>query len=433
MLTQLQVPAFGTALMGLDWLTLPGLESARDEIKQLGRGHDAAWEFVWKGEGQAESSVALVSRRESPKRPAAAASLVRAVIDEDFYLTLIEVGEDSYWLFAVCPAQSSMGIKRVDRVGPWVDVSHQFKDLLNGAVDASKLPIYTDQQERLAAFPYLLNVRDFNLQILAQSLDKRDFAKARFTRHTSLPIVLMLVLVALLMAACAYYLHDLQAQETAQRDAALARERATVQRKQELAQAVDNALNSTVPARVSVAAYREVTRDLKRLIKGWRLTGIECAAASCTLTYQAQAFATWAGYLAAKPKSWPAPIFDNDTQRITQPLPVEMPSAAPRTIDVLPTRDVANQKLGNLAQVSKMLGLNLTLPSAWARVAGNAAVAVPEESWIPMSGVFNATGAAMLLEDLAARLPATSGISSVTFKLDDPLTFDLKGIVYANP
>lgn len=433
MLTQLQVPGFSSALMGLDWLTLPGLESERDEIKQLGRGHDAAWQFVWKGEGQAESSVALVSRRESPKRPTAAAALVRAVIDEDFYLTLIKVGEDNYWLFAVCPAQSSMGIKRVDRVGPWIDVSHQFKDLLNGAADVSKLPIYTDQQERLAAFPYLLDVRDFNLQILAESLDKRDFAKSGFTRHTSLPIVPMLVMVAMLIGACAYYLHDLQAQETAQRDAALARERAIAQRKQELAQAVNNALNATVPARVSVSAYLEATRDLKRLVAGWRLTGLECSAATCSLTYQAQAFATWAGYLAAKPASWPAPTFDNDTQKVTQPLTVQMPSVLPRTMDALPTRDAANQKLGNLAQVSKMLGLNLTLPSAWARVAGNAAVAVPEESWIPMSGVFNAAGAAMLLGDLAARLPVTSGVASVTFKLDDPLTFDLKGIVYANP
>jgi len=433
MLTQLQVPGSGTALMGLDWLTLPGLDSARDEIKQLGRGHDAAWQFVWKGDGQAESSVALVSRRESPKRPTAAAALVRAVIDEDFYLTLIEIGEDSYWLFAICPAQSNTGIKLVDRVGSWIEVSHSFKDLLNGLADASRLPIFTDQQERLAVFPYQLDVRQFDLELLARGLDKRDFAKARFTRHSSLPIVPMLVLVALLIGACAYYLHDLQAQETAQRDAALARERAIAQRKQELAQAVSDALNLTLPARMSVAAYLDATQQLPRLIKGWRLTGLECAAASCTLTYQAQAFATWAGYLAAKPKGWPAPVFDNDTQRITQPLPVEMPSAALRTIDDLPTRDSANQKLGNLAQVSKMLGVNLTLPSAWARIAGNAAVAVPEESWIPMSGVFNATGAAMLLEDIAARLPATSGVTKVTFKLDDPLTFDLTGIVYAKP
>jgi hypothetical protein len=430
MLTQLQVPGFGIALMGLDWLTLPGLESTRDEIRQLGRGTDAAWEFVWHGKGQADSSVALVSLSMSKKRPVAAAALIRAAITEDQYLTLIDVGEDRLWLFA---AQNGVPIKRADRVGTTSEVMAQLKDVLNGFSNPSELPIYTDQQDLLSALPHSLDVRHFSLQVLGHSVHKRDFSKAAFNRHTSLPVVPLLVCVALLAGCCAYYVYQLQAEETSRRDAALVRERAVAQRKLELANAVNTAINTTVPARLSVPAYANATRDLKRLLAGWRLVALECAAASCTLTYQAQAFATWSGYLAAKPESWPAPTFDSDTQKVTQTLPVQLPSSPQRTIETLPPRDAANQQLGNLAQVSKMLGVTMTLPTAWARVAGNAAAASPDERWIPMIGAFNASGSAVLLENLAARLPATSGVASVTFKLDDPLTFDLKGTVYANP
>ncbi|WP_456293255.1 type 4b pilus protein PilO2 [Pseudomonas sp. AK106] len=430
MLTQLQVPGFGTALMGLDWLTLPGLDGTRDEIKQLGRGADAAWEFVWHAKGQIESAVALVSRAESKKRPVAAAALLRAAISEDQYLTLIDIGEDRLWLFA---AQNGVPIPRTDRVGPGSEVMAQVRDVLNRFSNPSDLPIYTDQQALLQALPHSLDVRHLSLQILGHSLHKRDFTKAAFSRHTSLPIIPIVILTAVMTAGMAYYFYEVAVIEAQRRDAAVLREKAMAQRKLELANAVNAAINATVPARLSVPAYLETTRDLKRLLEGWRLTGLECAAASCTLTYQAQAFATWAGYLAAKPKSWPAPIFDSDTQKVTQPLPVELPSSPARTVEALPPRNAINQKLGNLAQVSKVLGVTLTLPSAWARVAGNAAVAVPEESWIPMIGAFSASGSAVLLENLASRLPATSGVSSVTFKLDDPLTFELKGTVYANP
>ncbi|RYE71826.1 MAG: hypothetical protein EOO81_04975 [Oxalobacteraceae bacterium] len=172
--------------------------------------------------------------------------------------------------------------------------------------------------------------------------------------------------------------------------------------------------------------------SLKRSLAGWKLTSLECAGAQCTLTYQAQAFATWKGYLAAKPHDWPVPVFDSDTERVTQPIVVQLPEIERRTLEGLPARDPVIQKLGNLSQVSKMLSLSLTLPSSWARVAGNAAMPLPEESWIPMIGAFDATGPAALLHDLANRLPDACGITSVAFKLDDP-TFELKGTVYANP
>lgn len=430
MLTQLQVPGFGTALMGLDWLMLAGEESLREELKELGRGSDSAWQFVWAGKGHHQSRVALVSRQQSRKRPVAAAALIQAVISDDLYLTLIDVGDDRFWLFAV---QDGVPITRSDVVGSFHDVMQRFTDLFSGIPNASRMPVYTDQQDRLSTFAYTLDTRPFSLEMLGHSLQKRAFKKARFSRHTSLPVIPLLLCAALLTGVGAYYVYQLQAEETARRDASLIRQQAIAQRKLELANAVDAAINATVPARLSVPAYLEATRGLKRLQEGWRLTDLECAASVCTLTYRAQAFATWAGYLAAKPKDWPAPTFDSDTQKVVQPLPVSLPTGAHRTIEALTTRDAINQKLGNLAQVSKVLGITLTLPSAWARVAGNAAVAAPDESWIPMVGTFIAKGSAALLPDLAARLPAISGVTSVTFKLDDPLTFELTGTVYANP
>lgn len=430
MLTQLQVPGFGTALMGLDWLMLAGEESLREEIKELGRGNDPAWQFVWAGNGQVQSRVALVSRSQSKKRPVAAAALIHAVINDDHYLTLIDVGDDRFWLFAV---QDGVPIARSDVVGSLHEIMQRFKDLFGSTSNASRMPIYTDQQDRLTTFAYTLDVRPFSLEMLGHSIQKRAFKKARFNRHTSVPVIPIVILATAMTVGLAYYFYQVAEVEAQRRDAALLRQQAIAQRKLELANAVDAAINATAPTRLSVPAYLDATRDLKRLQEGWRLTDLECAAAVCTLTYKAQAFATWAGYLAAKPKDWPAPTFDSDTQKVVQPLPVSLPTGAHRTIEALTTRDAINQKLGNLAQVSKVLGITLTLPSAWARVAGNAAVAVPEESWIPMVGTFSAAGSAALLPDLAARLPATSGVTSVTFKLDDPLTFELKGTVYANP
>ena len=210
----------------------------------------------------------------------------------------------------------------------------------------------------------------------------------------------------------------------------LIRERAVAQRKIELAAAVSTAINATVPARVAVPAYLEAARAFKRLVEGWKLTDVECAGQGCTLTFKAQPFATWAGYLKAKPQDWPPPTFDSDIEKITQPIPVTFPTVAPRTAEALPPRERVRFDLGNLAQISKTLGLSVTLPSSWARVAGKAG---PDEQWVPMVGIYGAKGSSVLLKDLAQRLPDISDVTSVSFKLDDSLSFDLKGNAYANP
>ena len=180
-------------------------------------------------------------------------------------------------------------------------------------------------------------------------------------------------------------------------------------------------------------AYLETTGKIPRLLAGWKLAEVECAGQDCLLTYKAQAFATWAGYLKAKPAGWPMPTFDGDIEKVSQHIPVQFPSFTPRTADTLPRRDNVRMDLGNLAQVSKTLGLTITLPNAWERVAGNTAVASPDEQWVPMTGPFGATGSAVLLSDLAKRLPEIADVTTLGFKLDEKLNFDLKGKVYANP
>lgn len=438
MLALVEIPGFGQALAGLDWLAISGMDGKGTEIKQLGLGVEAAWEYVWTAKGQDgdedKVSVALLSKEDSRKRPKAAAALVRTAITETSYLTLVELGEEAgeqrFWLLAI---QDGLPVKRMDLVGDANEVMAAFKDHLNTLDHGTLLPIYTDQAAMLTDLPYELDIRPFSLGILGHSIQKRDFTRAAFRRHTSLPVIPILMCVGLIAAGGAYYVHQIQAEEAARRDAALIRERAIAQRKQELFAAVSTALNSTLPARIAVPAYLEATQDLKRSLAGWKLTNIECAGQGCTLTYKAQAFATWAGYLKAKPPEWPAPSFDADIEKVTQPILAQLPDRVPRNAESLPPRDQVRLQLGNLAQVSKNLGMGLTLPSAWNRVAGNAALNSPEEQWVPMVGDFVATGSAVLLKDLARRLPDTCDVSSVTFKLDDPLTFDLKGKAYANP
>lgn len=442
MLALVDVPGYGQALAGLDWLAVPGMDGRRKEIRQLGRSGQASWEYVWATKGQRGEdenvTVALLSKDDSRKRPVAAAALVRAAISEANYLVLIDVSiaseghsnEKRYWLLAV---ERGMPVTQRDLVGDEHEVMAAFKDYLNTQPHGSVLAIYTDQPDRLNHLSYKMEIRAFTLGILGHSIKKRDFSRAKFRRHTDLPVFPLIALAALLVAGGVYKVQQMQAEEAARRDAALIRDRAIAQRKHELASAVAIALNSTVPVRVAVPAYLDATKGLKRSLEGWKLTGIVCAGSGCTLTYKAQAFATWAGYLKAKPPEWPDPILESDIEKVTQPIPVLLPDYLPRKAESLAARDQVRFRLGNLAQVSKNLGLTLSLPSSWNRLAGNPALNSQEDQWVPVAGDFVAAGSAVLLKDWSRRLPDACDVSSLTFKLDDPLTFDMKGKAYANP
>lgn len=430
MLALVQIPGFGQAAAGLDWLLLPGLDGKSTEVKQLGRGVDAAWQFVWSMKDHEDEYVAFVTKGEMKKRPHAASALVRAAVAEELYLTLVDVGDGRLWVFAV---KDGMPVNRMDRVGDATDLMGLVSDFLTSLPDRSKAPIYTDRPELLERLPYTLDVRPFSLEILGHSIKKRDFSKAAFSWHSSAPVGAIAFCAALIVLGIGYYFYEIEAEETARRDAALIRMREIEQRKVELANAVSTAINATAPARIAVPAYLETTDNIKRLIAGWKLSEVDCAGQGCTLTFKAQSFATWAGYLKAKPVEWPAPIFDGDIETVKQPISVQFPPATPRTADGLPQRAKVRLDLGNLAQVSKPLGLTMTLPSSWERVAGKTAETSPDEQWVPLTGSFSANGSAVLLKDLAARLPEIADVANLNFKLDEKLTFELKGKAYANP
>lgn len=439
MLAVIEVPGIGQAIAGLDWLTPQGLDSRRTEIVQFGRGVQADWEYVWteKDDHDREEQVrvAMLSRRDSRRKPVAAAALVNSAIADDTYVILIGLADDQdeqrYWLLAV---ERNLPVTRMDLVGSASEVTNALKDYLNRQEALDDLPLYSDQVELVAQVEIRqLSIRQFSLGILAHSVKKRDLAKARFNRHTSLPVIPIVACAALIFGVGAYWLIQVQAEDAARRDAAIQRAKAIELRKQELAIAVSTALNSALPAPIAVSAFLNTVSDLKRLMDGWQLREVECALDTCTLVWRAQAFATWDGYLKAKPVEWPAPVFDNDIEKVTQPLPVQLAAYKERTVDDLPGRDEVRQGLGNLAQRSKNLGLALSVPASWQRVAGNPALNSPDERWVPVAGDFTASGTTALLEGLASRLPSTADVVSVTFKLEPTLMFELKGKAYANP
>lgn len=432
MLAMVQIPGFGPAAAGLDWLELPGMDGKRTEIQQLGRTVDAAWQYVWAVKGAEHEYVAFATKGDSKNRPVAAGALAQVAIAEDLYLAFVDLGDERYWLFATV---GGLPQARMDLVGEVGEVLGLARDFLNTVHSAADVPIYTDKAELFESLPYAsdLDIRPFSLEILAHSIQKRDYAKAKFARYTTAPVLQLMIVSVVVCFAIGYYFYQVQAEEAAIRDAVLLRERAIAQRKAELNSAVTAALNADAPAHIAVPAYLDATRTIKNLVGGWKLTGLECSGSGCTLTYEAQAFATWASYLKSKPVEWPDPIFDGDIEKVTQPLPVNLPTAAQREAGQLPKRDEVRLEMGNLAQVSKVLGLTVTLPSSWIRVAGNQVQSPPDEQWVPVSGSFSVTGPAALLRDIASRLPATCDITSVNIRLTDTQTFELRGKAYANP
>jgi hypothetical protein len=422
------IAGFGEAVAGLDWLELPGLDGKSTELKQLGRGVNAAWQFLWRAKGNDSEYVAFISKGEFKKRPVAAAALVRAAVTDDTYLTLVDLGEGRLWAFAV---SDGVPVNRMDRVADAIELMGQVRDFLTSLPDPTRAPVYSDRPELFETLPYDLDIRPFSLEILRHSIKKRDFTRAAFARHSSIPIagIVAVGLMATLAGGYAYY-QD-QADGQARRHEAQARRREIAKRKAELATEVRAAINAAPAARIAVPAYMNTLRDVPASVSGWRLSEVECEGSGCTLTYKAQAFATWDGYLKAKPAAWPAPSLDGDIQRVDQTVPVHLPSVAPRVANTLAQREKVRLVLGNLAQVSKPLGLTVTLQSGWEPVAQRTAGV--NDQWVPVKTGFGATGTAVLLKDLAMRLPDDAGVRSVAFKLDEKITFDLKGEAYANP
>lgn len=436
-MTPIRVPGVGEAVAGLDWIELPGADSRGTEIRQFARSADAQWQFAWKLAGKATPFVAFVPKGVSKKAPVAAAALVHAAIpDEPTRITLIDLqGDDSepgaglkYWVFAMV---DGLPAKRMDFVGNAQEIRTAILDFISTREDKEGTPVYTDLSELFDNMPYSFDIRPFSLDILRHSLSKRDYSRARFDRYriVSLKVTGLLALVA--VGALGYLLAQDEIEQMQKREAAQARQRDIERKSAELAHAIEAGINVAPPAPVALPAYAQALLDLPLQISGWRLQGIDCKGGACTLTYKAQSLATWRGYMLAKPSAWPAPVFTGETSAVIQELPVQLAPGERRAAAALPTREAVRYAMGNLAQVIAPVGLQLGLQPNWERVV---AQGQPSDGLsIPMRTTFTLAGPAVLLGDMATKLPAAAGITSVQIKLDEKPTFEIRGEAYARP
>lgn len=438
-MTPIRVPGVGEALAGLDWIELPGVDSHGTEIRQFARSANAQWQFAWRLAGKATPFVAFVPQGMTKKTPVAAAALVNAAIpDEPTRITLIDLQEPGdeedepsaglkYWVFATV---DGVPAKRMDFVGNANDIRTHILDFLSTREDKEGLAVYTNLGELLDTLPYRFDVRPFDFEILRHSLSKKEYSRARFDRYRPVSLKVTGILVLGALAAVGYLLAQDEIEQMQRRDAAQARQREIERKTAELAQAVDAGINAAPPAAAALPAYAQALQALPLQLSGWRLQDIDCKAGACTLTFKAQALATWRGYMLAKPATWPAPTF-TETATVIQELPVEIAQGERRAAAALSTREAVRYAMGNLAQVVAPVGLQLGLQPTWERVAAQGQQG--DGLSIPMRTTFTLAGPAVLLGDMATKLPAAAGITSVQIKLDEKPTFEIRGEAYARP
>lgn len=438
-MTPIRVPGVGEAVAGLDWIELPGVDTHGVEMRQFARSANAQWQFAWKLAGKATPLVAFIPDGVAKKAPVAAAALVHAAIpDEQTCITLIDLQSDDsegdtgtsikYWLFATV---EGVPAKRMDFVGNANDIRSLILDFLSHLTDREGVAVYTDLDELFDTLPYRFDIRPFSLDILRHSLTKKDYSRARFERYrpVSLKVTGLLVLAAL--GGLGYLLAQEEIEQIQRREAAQARQREIARKTAELAKAIEAGINAAPPATAALPAYSKALQDLPLLISGWRLQDIDCKAGACTLTFKAQPLATWRGYLLAKPSAWPAPVFAGETSTVVQEVPVEIAPGERRAAAALPTREAVRYAMGNLAQVIAPVGMQLVQQNSWERVAAQGQQ--NDGLSIPMRSTFTVTGAASLFGDIATKLPASAGITSIQIKLAEKSTFEMKGETYARP
>lgn len=438
-MTPIRVPGVGEIIAGLDWIELPGVDSHSEEMRQMARRVSAQWQYEWPLADKAKRIASFVPQGLAKTAPVAAAALVHAAIpDEPTRITLIDlqtISEDDepdtelkYWVFATVNGAPA---KRMDFVGNAQNIRTYILEFVSSLDDKEGVPVYTDLGELLETMSYRFDVRPFSLEILRHSLTKKDYSNAKFSRYRRVSMKVTAFLVLSSLAAVGYLLTQDEIEQMQRRDAAQARQREIERKTAELAKAVDAGINAALPAATALPAYLLALQDLPLLLNGWKLQDIDCKASACMLSYKSQPLATWRGYLLAKPGNWPAPTFANDISAVIQELPVEMAPALQRTPADLPTRESARYAMGNVAQVIAPVGLTLSMHSSWARVAAQGQQ--QDGLSIPMRADFTVSGAAVLIEDMAFKLPTSAGITSIQIKLDEKSTFEVKGEVYARP
>lgn len=180
MLRHLDLPGYGQAIAGLDWLTIDGLESESKEIHQLARSSNATWQIAWPSQPDQNKQAAFLSKSESKERPYCAALLLNAAIEESTFLCLLALDEALYWVFALV---DGMPAKRLDLVADEHTALNAVRDFITSYDDTKDLPVYTDQPEMLMAIPRKMDLRAMSVEILGHSIQKQDFEQSAFKRY----------------------------------------------------------------------------------------------------------------------------------------------------------------------------------------------------------------------------------------------------------
>lgn len=428
----IQVQGFGEAITGLDWIRLPGMDSPGVEVSNLARSANAQWQYTWKKDGKASPFVSFVAHGTCKKAPVAAAMLVCSAIHDQTFMTLIEIEELQYWVFA---AVDGVPAKRMDFVGKAPAVLNSIRDFVSTLNNSDDLPVYTNLPELLDTLHFSFDVRPFSADILAHSIQKKDFSRARFQRYSPLSRKVLVIAGLAALSSVGYALFQDQIEQMQLRQAVQERALEKAKKLKELSSSIGAEINSAQPIAHAMPAYWQALGGLPLQISGWKLVSVDCQGHTCSLEYKAQDFSTWRGYMLAKPEKWATPIFTADTGTVNQVIDVEAVESKKRDAQLLQNKETLRYEMGNLAQLIAPLGMQLRFETNWEKVIsqGTHQKDALDGLNIPLRSDFIVKGPAILLSDFAQRLPLAAGFKSLHVKLNEKTSFELKGTIYARP
>jgi len=237
----IQVQGFGEAITGLDWIRLPGMDSPSVEVSHLARSANAQWQYTWKKDGKASPYMSFVAHGTSKNAPVAAAMLVCSAIHDQTFMTLIEIEELQYWVFA---AVDGLPAKRMDFVGKAPAVLNSIRDFVSTLDNSEDLPVYTNLPELLDTLHFSFDIRPFSSDILAHSIQKKDFSRARFQRYSPLSRKVLMISGMAALAAAGYALFQDQIEQMQLRQAVQERALEKAKKLKELSSSIDTEINS---------------------------------------------------------------------------------------------------------------------------------------------------------------------------------------------
>ena len=425
MAVSIDIANFGPAVVGLDWLPISD-HGERAEIRELGLGINAAWQFIWRSNG--ECCVAFLDKEAANKKPVAASGLVKKTITDENYLILIDIGTAGLWSFAVV---DGMPVGKLDRVGDESLIIAGVKDFIASFSSVKDVIVYSNQPEIFSRISLELDVRPFSLEILSHSISKNTYIKSYFSRYSRFSTSLVFGLLFIVLVGFSYFGYQSYAEQEIKQKAIKAIQTEKSNNIRKMSQNIYEAINSAPSASIVIPAYMQALKKLPMHIAGWALYEVICKGDSCLLKYKAQPFATWNSYIKAKPENWEAPNLTTDIEKIEQVVFMELPKSN-RDIENLISKQELILSLGNLAQVSKQIGLSISLESKGQPVTSM--LGLINDIEIPLKMAYSVTGSMDLLSGLAARLPDSAGVDGISITLSpDKTEFNLKGEAYAKP